>query len=127
MSEDLRYSDHSGVDEVMSGSTASRPTTGILRESRHIIKRENLIGAPTTGGADDVPINAGESISNAHVLRAITDLRFHVDYRIGELREVNQRDSERVLQIVQQEQVRRTVLEARLHSQLLMQSESMVS
>jgi hypothetical protein len=121
--EDLTYSDHSGVDEVMSGSTASRPTTGILRESRHGIKRESSI----YDGADDMPINAGESVSNAHVLRAITDLRFHVDYRIGELREVNRRDSERVLQIVQQEQARRTALEARLHSQLLMQSESMVS
>jgi hypothetical protein len=125
--DDLRYSDHSGADEVLSGSTSPRPTTGILRESRHSIKRESPIYTPPTGGADDMPINAGESVSNAHVLRAITDLRFHVDYRIGELREVNRRDSERVLQIVQQEQARRTALEARLHSQLLMQSESMVS
>ena len=33
----------------------------------------------------------------------------------------------KVLQIVQQEQTKRTALEARLHSQLLLQSESMVS
>jgi hypothetical protein len=122
--EELRNSDHSGIDEVM--STSSRPTAGILKESRHGTKRESTNGVPTIGGAD-LPINAGESVSNSHVLRAITDLRFHVDYRIGELREVNRRDSERVLQIVQQEQARRTALEARLHAQLLMQSESMVS
>jgi len=121
--EDLRYSDHSGNDEVMSGSSASRPTTGILRESRHTIKLESPVVEPPTGGADDVPAH----VSNAHILRAITDLRFHVDYRIGELREVNRRDSERVLQLVQQEQARRTALEARLHAQLLMQSESMVA
>ncbi len=121
--EDLRYSDHSGNDEVMSSSTSSRPTTGILRESRHSFKRESPIAVPPTGGSDDVPAH----VSNGQVLRAITDLRFHVDYRIGELREVNRRESERVLQLMQQEQARRTALEARLHSQLLMQSESMVS
>ncbi|KAK1748536.1 hypothetical protein QTG54_000475 [Skeletonema marinoi] len=119
--EDPRYPDHSGNDEVMSGSAASRPTAGILRESRHSIKSPIVV--PPTGGADDVPA----LVSNAHILRAITDLRFHVDYRIGELREVNRRDSERVLQLVQQEQARRTALEARLHSHLLMQSESMVA
>ena len=32
-----------------------------------------------------------------------------------------------VIQIVQQEQAKRTALESRLHSQLLLQSESMVS
>eukprot|EP00574_Skeletonema_japonicum_P005970 CAMPEP_0201716524 /NCGR_PEP_ID=MMETSP0593-20130828/2467_1 /ASSEMBLY_ACC=CAM_ASM_000672 /TAXON_ID=267983 /ORGANISM="Skeletonema japonicum, Strain CCMP2506" /LENGTH=926 /DNA_ID=CAMNT_0048206335 /DNA_START=33 /DNA_END=2813 /DNA_ORIENTATION=- len=121
--EDLRYSDHSGNDEVMSSSTSSRPTTGILRESRHSFKRESPTVVPPTGGSDDAPAH----VSNAQVLRAITDLRFHVDYRIGELREVNRRDSERVLQLMQQEQARRTALEARLHSQLLMQSESMVA
>ena len=41
------------------------------------------------------PIDLGESVSNTHILRAIADLRFHVDYRIGDLREVNRRDSER--------------------------------
>lgn len=121
--EELRYFDHSGNDEVMSSSTSSRPTTGILKESRHSSKRESPIAVPPIGGADDVPAE----VSNAHILRAITDLRFHVDYRIGELREANRRDSERVLQLMQQEQARRTALEARLHSQLLMQSESMVS
>ena len=106
------YPDHSGNDEVLSSSTASRPTIGILKESRHNIKRESPIVAPQTGGVDD----ALAAVSNSQVLRAITDLRFHVDYRM-----------EMVLQTVQQEQARRTALEAKLHSQLLMQSESMVS
>lgn len=72
-------------------------------------------------------MNGPENVSNTHLLRAITDLRFHVDYRIGELREFNRLDSERILQAVQQEQQKRTALEARLHSQLLLQSESMVA
>ena len=43
----------------------------------------------------DIPINVGESVSNTHILRAISDLRFHVDYRMGEMREMNRSDSER--------------------------------
>lgn len=112
------------------------PTAGILRGGRHgrpvsstRTVSELAVAGASTGvvGPSDIPINAGESVSNAHILRAIADLRFHVDYRMGELRELNRRDSERVLQIVQQEQTKRTALEARLHSQLLLQSESMVA
>ena len=84
---------------------APAPTTGILRESRHrpALKdnsgreyRTSLSDSATTPAAEpDIPINAGESVSNTHILRAIADLRFHVDYRMGELRELNCRDSER--------------------------------
>jgi hypothetical protein len=152
------------IDDSVSSS--SRPMApGILRESRHnrpsALRENRGFRSPTTSSyaAPEVPlppINAGESVSNAHILRAITDLRFHVDYRIGELRELNRRDSERgttycmfgsffycrvistpsflmlihtptVLLVVQQEQAKRTALEARLHSQLILQSESMVA
>jgi len=119
------------------------PTAGILRESR--LSRPTPSSALRDGpnreyrtsnsdsavvvpeSAADLPINVGESVSNTHILRAISDLRFHVDYRMGEMRELNRRDSERVSQIVQQEQAKRTALETRLHSQLLLQSESMVA
>jgi len=126
--------------DVATGSVSSSSRflpSGILRESRHnrvSALRENrgfrspTSAAYTSSVAQAIPpINAGESVSNAHILRAITDLRFHVDYRIGELREMNKRDSEKVTQVIQQEQTKRTALEARLHSQLLLQSESMVA
>ncbi|KAL7538092.1 hypothetical protein ACHAXR_008981 [Thalassiosira sp. AJA248-18] len=127
-----------------SGTSSSRfmapPTTGILRESRHrpsvlrdsreyrtSVSDSAAAAATANNFVEDLPINVGESVSNTHILRAIADLRFHVDYRMGEMRELNRRDSDRVLQIVQQEQTKRTALEARLHAQLLLQSESMVA
>ena len=91
-----------GGDE--SGSVSSSrfmtapSTTGILRESRHsrpVLRSASDSNAVAAAEPYDVPINAGESVSNTHILRAIADLRFHVDYRIGEMREMNQRDSER--------------------------------
>ena len=42
---------------------------------------------------EHLPVNVGESVSNTHILRAISDLRFHVDYRMGEMRESGRRDS----------------------------------
>ncbi len=98
---------YSGVEDnndVLSRSSTSArslsatapPTTGILRESRHrpssALKSafESVATEP-----NELPIDIGESVSNTHILRAIADLRFHVDYRIGDLREVNRRDSER--------------------------------
>jgi hypothetical protein len=81
---------------VRSQIAAATPTTGILRESRHGRPPSALRSAfeSVTAEPND-PIDLGESVSNTHILRAIADLRFHVDYRIGDLREVNRRDSER--------------------------------
>jgi len=104
--------------------------TGILRESRYSRPVSRSTSDSQMAGSieqNSMPIDAGESVSNTHILRAIADLRLHVDYKMGELQEVNRRESERVLQVVQQEQTKRTALEARLHSQLLLQSESMVA
>eukprot|EP00956_Cyclotella_meneghiniana_P035573 scaffold116131_cov76-Cyclotella_meneghiniana.AAC.2 len=106
-------------DEIATeASSSSRPVPGILREGRH---NRSSIASQSSG------IIAGESVSNTHILRAITELRLHVDYRMEELGQANRRDLERVTQIIHQEQAKRTALESRLHSHLLMQSESMVS
>ena len=43
---------------------------------------------------EHLSINVGESVSNTHILHAISDLRFHVDYCMGEMRESGYRDSE---------------------------------
>ena len=141
-------SDGEEYDIATSASSSSRPVpSGILREGRH---NRNYITSSAAAG-----FNAGESVSNTHILRAITELRLHVDYKMEELDQTNRRDLERgqfttidlflpytsyqcantavhnmftsVVQIIQQEQAKRTALESRLHSQLLMQSESMVS
>ncbi|KAL7484630.1 hypothetical protein ACHAW6_010262 [Cyclotella cf. meneghiniana] len=127
-------SDEGDDDEIATSvSSSSRPMapSGILREGRHnrqLVQRETAGGVSSPVSSSAVAgFNAGESVSNAHILRAITELRLHVDYRIEELDQRRRRDSERVIQIVQQEQVKRTALEARLHSQLLLQSESMVA
>ena len=94
-------------DVATSGSVSSSsrlmaaPSAGILRESRHnrpsALRDNRGFRSPTSSitAAPVQPITVGESVSNAHILRAMTDLRFHVDYRIGELREMNRRDSER--------------------------------
>lgn len=94
--------------DVATGSVSSSSRflpSGILRESRHnrvsALRENRGFRSPTSAAYSSSaaqaipPINAGESVSNAHILRAITDLRFHVDYRIGELREMNKRDSEK--------------------------------
>jgi len=82
--------DGSGGEEEEIGTTISsslRPVpSGILREGRH--NRQSNVA--TQSG-----FNAGESVSNTHILRAITELRLHVDYRIEELGQANRRDLER--------------------------------
>jgi hypothetical protein len=76
-------------DEIgTSVSSSSRPVpSGILREGRH--------NRPSVTSATPVGFNAGESVSNTHILRAITELRLHVDYRMEELEQANHRDLER--------------------------------
>jgi hypothetical protein len=76
-------------DEIATSvSSSSRPVpSGILREGRH--------NRPSVGSAAPVGINAGESVSNTHILRAITELRLHVDYRMEELGQANRSDLER--------------------------------
>jgi hypothetical protein len=80
-----------------SGRATALPTAGILREGRHGRPSSALRSAFESVAAEpnELPIDVGESVSNTHILRAIADLRFHVDYRIGDLREVNRRDSDR--------------------------------
>mmetsp|Transcript_12442 Transcript_12442/g.17372 ORF Transcript_12442/g.17372 Transcript_12442/m.17372 type:complete len:597 (-) Transcript_12442:149-1939(-) len=56
-----------------------------------------------------------------------TDLKRHLDKTLVELRDQSRRDFEKVLLVLQQESAKRTALEGRLHSQLLMQSETMVA
>jgi len=107
-------------NDALSGSVSSSsrflmapiPTAGILRESRHTrppsalrdsreYRTSNSDSAVVMANnegpqpAEHLPIHVGESVSNTHILRAISDLRFHVDYRMGEMRELNRRDSER--------------------------------
>jgi hypothetical protein len=76
-------------DEIATSvSSSSRPVpSGILREGRH--------NRPSVGSAAPVGINAGESVSNTHILRAITELRLHVDYRMEELEQANRSGLER--------------------------------
>jgi hypothetical protein len=78
-------------DVATSASSSSRPIapSGILREGRHNRHSIQSTSSAVTG------INAGESVSNTHILRAITELRLHVDYRMEELRQVGRRDAER--------------------------------
>lgn len=99
-----------GGDDRGGSSGEENDATGILRESRYSRPSQPANAEP------DVPIDVGESVSNTHILRAIADMM-----------DVTRRDNERLLQVVQQEQTKRTALEGRLHSQLLLQSESMVS
>jgi hypothetical protein len=134
------------VRSISSLSRLAQPTAGILRKTSAL--RDNrdyrasvsdsaasavlssaMAATPLAAESSSDPINRDveKRVSNDQVMRAISDLRFHLDYRLGELRELNRRDSERVTQILQQEQAKRTALEARLHSQLLLQSETMVA
>ena len=110
-----------GITSLSGGAV---PPATVLRSA---LRSRSQSGSSVGPLNEILPIDAGESVSNTHILRAIADLRFHMDYRIVETRELNRRDSDRVLQIVQQEQAKRTALESRLHSQLLLQSESMVA
>ena len=60
---------------------ARPPTTGILRESR--IRRQSAPSPSPNSGYQSYDMNGPENVSNTHLLRAITDLRFHVgEWRI---------------------------------------------
>ena len=74
-------------DEIATeANSSSRPVPGILREGRH---NRSSIASPTSG------FIAGESVSNTHILRAITELRQHFDSGLEELGQANRRDLER--------------------------------
>eukprot|EP00804_Cyclotella_cryptica_P012809 CCRYP_010571-RC/>CCRYP_010571-RC protein AED:0.09 eAED:0.09 QI:23/1/1/1/1/1/3/1545/909 len=96
-------SDEGEDDEIATSvSSSSRPIiapSGILREGRH---NRHSVQRETAGGVSSpvsslalAGFNAGESVSNTHILRAITELRLHVDYRMEELEQRSRRDSER--------------------------------
>ena len=55
---------------------ARQPTAGILRESR--IRRQSAPSPSPNSGYQSYDMNGLENVSNTHLLRAITDLRFHV-------------------------------------------------
>jgi len=68
-----------------------------------------------------------ENVDVHSVLQAIEGLKGVMEKSLGDMRESTRHDLDRVLAVVQQETIRRTALEGRLHSQLLLQSETMVA
>lgn len=51
----------------------------------------------------------------------------HLDKAVADMKEQNRKDSEKMLTVLQQESTKRSALEQRLHSQLLLQNEFMVA
>jgi hypothetical protein len=77
---------------ISSRGVTPPPATSVLRSA---LRSRTSAVAVSGVETNELPIDVGESVSNMHILRAIADLRFHVDYRIGEMRELNRRDSDR--------------------------------
>jgi hypothetical protein len=118
---DIRESEGTGRQASLEEESSAKDLVVNATDETHFVKSS---GAGPTSNA----FNPDAPSSTMVLLQTLSnDYKSHLDKAMIEMKDQSRQDFEKVLTVLQQESAKRSALEHRLHSQLLLQNEFMVA